>query len=210
MIQVPTSQTGRQPAQVPVVAPTAASQFVEPLVLPFTILKDTRERQAGWTFQNIIGSAADKYRPLIVPQVERHMVTADYTIEGVPVYVERKSRDDFIGTLGGGHDNFRKEHQRMEAIIAGGGKCFVIVEANYADIIEELESPHSARKLHPNSVEGIVASWPAKYGVTWHFAGSRRQAERLALSIMRTWYKKLTGEQSNGKASCLHRNRAKA
>lgn len=190
MIQIPLNSTGKQPAQVPV--PTAASRFVEPLLLPFTVIRDQRERQAGWNFQNIIGTAADKYRLLVVKQVERHMVTADYTIDGVPVYIERKSHDDFIGTLGGGHDNFRKEHERMAAIQAGGGKCFVVIETSYDRVIEELESPYSARKLHPNSVEGIVASWPAKYQVPWFFAGSRRQAERLALRLLRTWYEKLT------------------
>jgi hypothetical protein len=164
-----------------------------PIVLPFTVLWDHRERSAGWRFTNINGDAGDKYRPLIVPQKEIHMVTADYTIEGAPVFVERKSHDDLIGSIGGGHQNFRLEHERMQKIVADGGACFVVIESSYDRILAELEDPLSSRQLDPHSVEGVVSSWPRQFGVPWYFAGTRRRAEVLALRLLRTWYRKITG-----------------
>jgi ERCC4-type nuclease len=168
--------------------------FAEPLILPYTVLIDHREREGGWRFQGLTGDAKEKYRPLIVPQKEVHLVTADYSIEGVPVFVERKSHDDIIGSIGGGHGNFRKEHERMHEIVALGGACCVIIESSYDAVMTELEDPLSMRRLEPAAVEGVLASWPVACKVPWFWAGTRRRAESLAMKFLRTWYSKLTSE----------------
>lgn len=180
MVQVSLAGTG-----APVPAVIASGVQLEPLFLPFKILYDDRERQAGWRFTGLRGNSADKYRPLVFAQAETHLITADYTIEGCPVFVERKSLGDFISTVTHGHDNFRKEHERMLAINAAGGACAVVIEASYEQIMDELESGTSGRNVHPASVRGAVASMPQEFGVPWHFAGSRRRAEELAFWILR-------------------------
>lgn len=167
------------------------AQSDDPLILPFVIVHDQRERAAGWRFAGIHGDSADKYRPLIVPQREEYMVTADYTISGVPIFIERKSESDLIGSISGGAVNFRKEHERMQAIIAAGGHCCVIIESSLDRIVEELASGESRSSTNPAAVMGTVASYPQRFGVPWHFAGNRALAEELALRIFRKGYERL-------------------
>ena len=160
---------------------TAADEF---LVVPFTVLYDHRESTGGWTFSGLVGDSRRKNRPLIVPTEKIHMVTADYTVKDVPVFIERKSHDDFIGSITGGHHNLELEFGRMQAIVAAGGYCCMVVESSMDRICDELESPASMRKAKAANVLGVVASWPARFQVPILFAGSRRYAELLAFSVM--------------------------
>ncbi len=164
-------------------------------VLPFTVEWDHRELPAGWRFQGLIGGRSDNYAPLVVPQEKVYLVTADYRIKGVPVYIERKSHDDAIGSIGGGHDRLRAEHERMHEIVKAGGVCCVICETSHSAIIDELSDPDSTRQLDPEAVDGVLRSWPVKYQVPWYFPGSRAAAERFALGFLRKWYEELTGEK---------------
>ena len=179
MVRIPTAPP---PVKSPARRTPASSN--EPLVVPFTIQFDRRERTGGWTFDGLTGDSRQKYRPLVVPTQEIHMLTADYTVADFDVYIERKSHSDFIGSLGGGHANLQAEFERMQTIIESGGHCCMVVESSLDKIMEELESPTSARKLEPSSVLGMLATWPRRYGVPIHFAGSRRLAELLAYRIM--------------------------
>ncbi len=160
---------------------TSADEF---LVVPFTVLYDHRESTGGWTFSGLVGDSRRKNRPLIVPTEKIHMVTADYTVKDVPVFIERKSHDDFIGSITGGHHNLELEFGRMQAIVAAGGYCCMVVESSMDRICDELESPASMRKAKAANVLGVVASWPARFQVPILFAGSRRYAELLAFSVM--------------------------
>lgn len=173
-----------------------SSEFGDGLkVLPFTVLYDHREVAAGWRFQGIKGDSRDKYQTLVVKQQKVHLVTADYTIEGVPVFIERKSHEDAIGSIGGGHVRLRAEHERMHEIVKAGGVCCVICETTHSAIIDELSDPYSTRQLDPDSVDGVLRSWPIKYQVPWYFPGSRAAAERFALGFLRKWYEELTGKK---------------
>lgn len=184
MVQVPLTSSPATPAGLAQPSPIASAPL-EPLFLPFKILKDHRERAAGWHFEGLIGGSADKYRPLVAKQEFCHLVTADYTIEGCPVFIERKAEGDFLSSITHGHVNFRKEHERMAEIIAAGGHCCVIIEADYGRILDDLESGTSTRNIHPASVKGAVARMTAEFNIPWHFAGSRRRAEEQAFLILR-------------------------
>jgi ERCC4-type nuclease len=154
------------------------------LVAPFRVIADLRERAAGWRF---VGQSVVKKKQrlsLLVPLEHRHMKTADYTIDGAPCFIERKSHEDAIGSIGGGHENFRREHERMLQIVEDGGFCCVIVESSLDAILCELEDEFSARNLNPETVLAVAASWPQRYRVPWYFAGSRAAAERLALRVL--------------------------
>ena len=152
--------------------------------VPFTVLFDHRERAGGWTFKGLSGGSKRKHKTLEVPMREVHLVTADYTVEGCDVYIERKSHSDFIGSLGGGHERLEAEFERMRVLAAAGAYCCMIVESSLDRIIEELESPLALRKLSAASVLGVVASWPMRFNVPILFAGSRGLAESLAFRVM--------------------------
>ncbi len=188
MVQIPLS-AGLSPNAIQTTADVIIPPL-EPLFLPFTLIYDHREREGGWKFQGLIGDSKDKHRPLVIKQECRHMVTADYTIDGCPVFVERKSVPDFLSTITHGHANFRKEHERMSEIIAAGGSCCVVIEGEYGAIMDELESGIGPRAIHPASVRGAVSKMPQEFKVPWHFAGSRRRAEEMALWILRSEFER--------------------
>jgi len=173
---------------------TQTAHSDDPLVLPFVIVMDHRERAGGWRFDGFTGDSGDKYRPLIVPQRFQHMETADYFIEHegepIPTFIERKSHDDFIGSISGGAVNLRKEFERMAEIIANGGFCCMVIESSLEAIIDQLSDPCSERKVAPAAVMGTIASYQQKYSVPFNFCGTRRLAEELALRIFRKAHEK--------------------
>ncbi len=105
-------------------ATSATSASDRSYVLPFLIRYDHRERSGGWQFSGMLAPSHKQYRPLIVCKREVHMMTGDYTIESsdlqteLPIIIERKSHDDVIGSLGGGHERLKAEHERMAEFIA--------------------------------------------------------------------------------------------
>lgn len=198
MVQIPLSPPAPQPSLPAGSAPGApprsyGSRAQKPnksnsddlLICPFAVIADLRERAGGWRFVGLHGDSADKYRPLIVNVEHRHMLTADYTLEGVPCFIERKSAEDFISTITHGRENFEKEHQRMLEIEKAGGTCCVIIEANYDEMMAELESGLSMRRVSSAAVRGSVAAQVNDYGIPWLWAGNRKLAEEMAFSILR-------------------------
>lgn len=208
--QQPQHAAGQQNTQQPARVPRNASRPIpsgglEPVVMPFQILFDHRERAAGWRFAGLIGQSEDKYRPIIVKTKEVHLLTADYVLareDGsiIPTYIERKSAEDFIGTITHGRENFEKEHQRMAEIVAAGGSCSVIIEGSYDHIMAELEGGQSMRRVSPATVRGTVAAQINDFGIPWFFAGNRRLAEEAAFWIFRkAWERNVEAEKKGRK-----------
>lgn len=191
-----------RPPQSP---PVRSAVTGELLVLPFKVIADDRERAGGWRFMGQDGGAKHKHRPLLVPMTYARLQTADYRIDGLPCFIERKSHDDAIGSIGGGHVRFRAEHERMQAIIEAGGFCCVIVESSLSAIVEELEGGLSARDLSAETAIGVVASWQQRYRVPWNFAGTREVAERLALRVMWKFFEQQQ-EQKRGEGAGKQRS----
>ena len=142
-------------------------------VCPFTVAYDTRE-QAPWTFGNVVLGG----KLWVVRRQLTTMATGDYAIADMDrVCIERKSASDFYGSVVGGAPRFKREHERMAEMVAGGCFACVVVEGSLSDVC--MERPGKA-----NGVLGACAAWPARYGVHWFFAGDRRTAEILAFRIM--------------------------
>lgn len=174
----------------------------QPYVVPFTVVQDTRE-EIPWTFQGLHAFSDKKFRPLCIHVEERKLDTGDYSIAGYEhlVTVERKSLSDLYGTLSenldqekfGGKGRFRKEHERMAAMIDAGGYACVVIEAPLSMVETEwgetLANPPQGTLLHPRSVLGHQISWQQKYGVHWHWAGGRREAEILCFRILETFWR---------------------
>lgn len=188
MVRINVAGTSSKPAGRPAGtgSPSQRALFdgTDRYTVPFTVLFDHRERSGGWTFQGLDGGSKRKNKTLEVPMREVHLITADYTVDGHDVYIERKSHADFIGSVGGGHANLEAEFERMRILISAGAYCCMIVESSLDRIVEELESPIGMRSLAPASVMGLVASWPMRFGVPILFAGNRRLAESLAFRVM--------------------------
>ncbi len=165
---------------------------------PFAINVDHRERAGGWRFEGLRAGSNGKYRQLIVPTVEVHLNTADYTAtlpdgEQIPVLIERKSGDDLLGSICGGHTLLRKEHERMQRLVSEAGYfCCLICEASLSDLLATVESPSWSRSAGAELLLGCAASWPARYGVPWCFAGTRGAAERLAYKVLLKAWERFT------------------
>jgi ERCC4-type nuclease len=174
----------RLPTSLPKL-PAREAADLDLFVCPFTVLQDTRE-QAPWAFQGLLVER----RLWIVRRRVATLQTGDYSIAGCEdrLVVERKSASDLVGSVTAGNARFRREHERMQAVVAAGGFACVIVEGSLAAICDELDQ-EAGRRVTSESILGAVASWPQRYGVHWLFAGDRRRAELLAFKVMLKWWK---------------------
>ena len=156
----------------------------EPIVCPFTILIDGREK-APYTFTGLKADAAQKYRPLHVPTRWTHLRTGDYTIEGMEslVAVERKSLSDLYSTLGQHRNRFEQEHKRLAVMTSA---C-VVIEADWDTIINR---PPERSKLLPKVVYRTAISWWEDYDVPWLALPDRRFAEITTFRILEKFWKK--------------------
>jgi len=149
---------------------------------------DTNEAfllQAPWTFSNII----IEKRLWVIKRKLATLQTGDYAIEGHNgLCIERKSGSDLIGSVTYGNDRFRREHERMKAIVDAGGFACVVIEDSMSRLCDELDGD-AGRRVTGDMIIGATASWPQRYGVNWLWAGDRRHAELLAFRVMLKWWK---------------------
>lgn len=193
---------------------TMQTPIVEPVDAGFVVLIDTAE-QHPFPFTNLVADANQKYRPLVVRtkmvNLGRHPHSlGDYSIEGFygRCHIERKSVEDAQATvLGWGKNDsegevidmgrrkrFEKELENLAKIDAG----IVLVEGTYEDCLNTMRS-HGAKSAQENakifnrSVQSYMQDAVYK-GCWWHFAGSRRTAERFAFQYLRRFWKKHKNE----------------
>ena len=127
------------------------------------IAVDTRE-QAPWGF----GDMDD------VELVTKKLDTGDYSVVGLEdkVCIERKSLDDFVGTVMTGRERFYRELGRMQKMEWAA----VIIEAT----VEDVFAGRYESKAHPSSVFGFISEITIKRGVPVLLAGDRVEAQLLA------------------------------
>ncbi len=114
------------------------------------IIQDTRE-QRPWVFPEYV-----RTRVATLP-------AGDYALEGDDRFaIERKSLDDFVGTLFSGWERFIREIGRMEG--AGFVARVVIVEADYEDLMMRegagggiIPPAHRHTLITPQAVAGRIA-----------------------------------------------------
>lgn len=154
---------------------------------PFRVVIDTRE-QLPWSF------------PPDVDCVRGALPTADYALEGDTLFgIERKSLNDFLGTISTGWDRFLREIKRMD----GWRAKVVIVEGDFEsccfqEVDGKIVSPqHNHPRLLPQFICSRIAELTLM-GVSVVFAGNPGQACALAYHILRKRAKELEIE-STGK-----------
>jgi ERCC4-type nuclease len=128
---------------------------------PVPIIIDTRE-QEPYCFD----------RNLVVP-VRRALPAGDYSVVGMEsvVAVERKTVDDFVGTVIHARDRFHRELARLGQY----RRACVVVEGTLADL---LIGKYTSR-AHPESVFGSALAITVDYGIPVFYCSNRQAACRF-------------------------------
>jgi len=90
----------------------------------------------------------------------------------VPIVWERKGLGDLFGTLGAGHDRFRRELERAKQ---ANFKLVLMIEGTYSDVWNGVE--HS--QMDGRVILKILATMYVKYDLEYHFCESRRVMARM-------------------------------
>jgi len=110
--------------------------------------------------------------------------TGDYAITGDDGFaIERKSLDDFLGTISSGWDRFTRELWRM----SGWPARVVIVEASLSAVYWDIDGAgptHRHNLITPQFVAKRIAELTMR-NVSVLFAGDDERASRIALAILR-------------------------
>jgi ERCC4-type nuclease len=141
-----------------------------------TIIVDRRER-LPWTWERQRRHGAQlTTRTATLP-------TGDYTLPRLKnrFVIERKGGADLAQSCTTSHDRFKREHQRMAAIIRKGGFACVLVEDSLLGVCDKADRH---RPGNGKRVQGTHTAWLLAYGVPWIFAGSRQEAEHIALDLL--------------------------
>jgi len=146
------------------------------------LVVDTREQQP-WIF------------PDEFAQVRRGTLkSGDYALDGDDVFaIERKSLDDFLGTISSGWERFARELARMS-----GQRRIVIVEGTAQQIVsgDHNHSRLSARFIFRRIAELTMA------GVCVLLMGSPVIAAVMAYSILKDRWRELYGDDRRDGRSC--------
>lgn len=150
------------------------------------VVIDTRE-QRPWGFPPAVydhdGNAVEQ-----VTQEIGTLKTGDYALKGDDHFaVERKSGDDFLGTVSSGWHRFCRELNRMDE--AGFAAKVVIVESDYETFCYRIRQgailppDHQHVRCTPQFVMKRIAQLTMR-GVSVIFAGTSEHGAALALRIL--------------------------
>ena len=128
---------------------------------PVTVVIDTREQEPYG------------FNPQLVTQVRRALPAGDYSVAGLEqtIAVERKTLDDFVGTVIRSRGRFYRELRRL----ASYTRACVVVEADVADVL----AGRYRGDAHPHSVLGSALAIAVDFGVPVFFCSNRQIACRF-------------------------------
>lgn len=139
------------------------------------VIVDTRE-QTPWSFD---GQG--------IATIRRKLDAGDYSIEGLEhrVAIERKSIDDWTGTVLRDRARFYRELELLRAL---DFRC-VIIEASIRGIMEG----QYRSEVKPAAILGFIAEVAVAQSVPVYLGGTRAEAQILAGALLRMAAKKLDG-----------------
>lgn len=145
------------------------------MVCSMQVIIDTRE-QTPWTFEGEKGIVTTRAK----------LDAGDYSIIGLErrVAIERKSLDDWTGTVIRDRNRFYRE---LELLRAYDFRC-VIIEAGVREIMKHRYTSQAS----PASVLAFVGEVTVAQSVPVYLAGSRAEAQVLAATFLRSSMKRLT------------------
>ncbi len=144
------------------------------------VIVDTRE-QRPWTFEGLAG----------VSTKVATLDAGDYSVEGLEhrVAIERKSLDDWTGTVLRDRARFYRELERLRGYAF---RC-VVIEAS----VRQIQERRYTSEVHPLAVLGFVAEVSVAQAVPVYLGGSRAESQVLAGCLLRMAEKKLTAISAN-------------
>jgi len=157
------------------------------MIAPMHIVIDSRE-QTPWNWSpddattEIAGLSCGDYALAEDTEIPKK----SGALRPVRFAIERKSLEDFLGTISSGWDRFQRELTRMENFPAR----VVIVEGNFAQCCFSedkqgiIPPPHNHPNLRPSFVARQIAEL-TMMGVSVLLAGDSHMAARLAYSVFR-------------------------
>ena len=160
------------------------------------VVIDTREKRP-WAFP-----------PHLVRAEMGTLRTGDYALKGdMQFAIERKSLDDFLGTISSGWERFLREIGRME----GSGFCakVIIVEGNFEQVcfteVEDtlIHPDHHHPQITPQFIAKRIADLTF-LNVSVLFCGNSQYAAGMALAILRARHYEIIGQTiSQGRARSI-------
>jgi len=137
------------------------------------VLADTRE-QTPWTFDD---------QGIVVERAS--LETGDYSLPGLEqrVAIERKSLDDWTGTVMRSRGRFYRELERLRAYAF---RC-VIIEGG----VREIMSGSYKSQASPAAILGFIAEIAVAQSVPVYLGGSRAESQILAGAFLKMASKKL-------------------
>jgi ERCC4-type nuclease len=137
------------------------------------IIIDTRE-QTPWTFDGIAGIATER----------RKLESGDYSVAGLEtrVAIERKSLDDWIGTVLHHRRRFYRELDRLRSYDFRA----VVIEAS----VRDFHAKRVTDRVAANSLLGFVAEVTVAQSVPVYLAGTRAEAQLMAGTLLKMAAKK--------------------
>ena len=155
----------------------------------FDITIDTRE-QTPWHFD-----------PTRVRVHRGTIRTGDYCVSGDSGFaIERKSLDDFLGTIGHGWARFQREIYRAHE---AGFHLPIIVEARFTDFlftVNALGNIEAPQHEHPRMTPGLVLKRIGQLeqlGASPRFADGPREAAMWATAILYARHQYLTKDDAD-------------
>lgn len=164
--------------------------------MSITITIDTRE-QTPWVFPPGVCTRRGTLR------------TGDYAVAGDAGFaIERKSLDDYAGTIGSGWERFLREIARMDGwparviIVEGDARDLTFYEAREREGTVLVPPQHSHHQITPQFAIRRTAEL-SMMGVCVLFAGDAELAATMALAILRQRAAQIQDQQggNNGRVN---------
>ena len=115
----------------------------------------------------------------------------DYTILGFEerIAIERKSLEDFVGSVVRERDRFKRELERLRTYELA---C-VVVEADLRDVIR---GSYRSR-AHPNSIFASALAIYTDYGIPVFFCSDREIAARFVMGLLLRFHQRVMNQERN-------------
>lgn len=113
----------------------------------------------------------------------------DYSLEGYTdkVAIERKSKADAWGCVGGNRERFEACLRRLAAL----DRAAIVIECTLGEFAIR---PPYVKRITPSSAVGSFISWSARHGLPVFWCDNRKYAERVAVRFLAAYLKHVAGE----------------
>ncbi len=127
------------------------------------------------------------FDPAVVTAVRQALPAGDYSLPGYEscIAVERKSLEDFVGSVIAARARFGRELRTLAEYDLG---C-VVVEGSLEDVLAR----RYRSGAHPNAVLGATLSIIVDHGVPVFFCGDRQIACRFVEALLCRYHRRVNG-----------------